>query len=163
MKAIHKRQTKRACWRASLCLFAYLLSFGWLVPMFMAAVAASDDEHHVLLSTGPGGTRITLAHDPVRPVMAVGHHHCLLATVLTAFAAPVSGEGDHVLSFPEGLEFRGLRDRETWGKELGTAPELIRVLWWGFVGTEHRVNGIDPSRGIGGARAGGTWSTVMRC
>ena len=131
--------------------------------MITAAVAASDDEHHVLLSMGPDGTRVTLAHDPGRPGMGLGHHHCLLATVLTAFAAPVSGESDHVLSFPEGLEFRGIRDRGIGCTELGRAPERAFVSLEPGFGSKRGLQWAPPSPKVGLIPGLESWTTVMRC
>ena len=89
------------------CLFAYLLGLGWLAPFVTALVAASDEDHRVLLCVGGDGARIVLAHDASRPGMQVTHHHCPLAAILVAIASDVPGGQDHVLSFPSGLKLGG--------------------------------------------------------
>jgi hypothetical protein len=86
------------------CLAAHLLGLGWLAPFLTALVAASDHDHRVLLSVNGEGARVVLAHDAARRGMEPGHEHCPVAAFLVALASESPGGGDHVLSFPSGIE-----------------------------------------------------------
>ncbi len=99
------------------CTLAYLLGLGWLAPFLTALVAASDDEHRVLLSVSVDGARVVLAHDATRPGMESGHRHCMVAAVLAAMANDAPRGADHVLMFPSGLQHGG----------SGSRPEVQRV------------------------------------
>lgn len=86
------------------CLAAHLLGLGWLAPFLTALVAASDHDHRVLLSINGEGARVVLAHDAARRGMEPSHEHCPVAAFLVALASDSPGGGDHVLSFPSGIE-----------------------------------------------------------
>lgn len=86
------------------CLAAHLLGLGWLAPFLTALVAASDHDHRVLLSVNGEGARVVLAHDAARRGMEPRHEHCVVAAFLVALASESPGGGDHVLSFPSGIE-----------------------------------------------------------
>ena len=92
------------------CLAAHLLGLGWLAPFL---TAASDHDHRVLLSVNGEGARIVLAHDAARRGMEPGHEHCPVAAFLVALASESPGGGDHVLSFPLGIEIGRASPRGT--------------------------------------------------
>lgn len=86
------------------CIAAHLLGLGWLAPFITALVAASDHDHRVLLSINGEGARVVLAHDAARRGMEPSHEHCVVSAFLVALASESTGGGDHVLSFPSGIE-----------------------------------------------------------
>jgi hypothetical protein len=61
-----------------------------------ALVGSFDPDHHALVQTELGSTRLVLHHER----KCAGHHHGLVARALTAFAEPVrADQPDHVLQF----------------------------------------------------------------
>ena len=147
------------------CLVVHLLGMGWLAPVVTALIAASDDEHRVLLAVNGEHARVVLAHDASRPGMHPGHEHCAVAAVLVALASEATGGTDHVLSFPSGVKAadsgprwdRGVaRQRSSWVipwfEPLALAPRLA-----GHPGMPRTVPGAGPVALLA------VTSTVLRC
>ena len=82
---------------AGWCVLAFFVGAASPVGLGLTALlGALDADHEVRLETSDVGSRVVLHHGG----NCAGHHHGLVARVLTFFAEPVrAGEPDHVLQF----------------------------------------------------------------
>jgi hypothetical protein len=78
-----------------------------MLPLFVAALAAVDFDHHVGVVGCGADTEVILKHDlgPATVRCSPSHHHGSFSRVLVFFARPSPGTADHVLHFSSGGQF----------------------------------------------------------